>query len=70
MKTRCAPYQTRPKAPMPTGCKSVYLEALSIAYSVCPQAVDPLPARNLERGAEDLGTHEFRHVDRLLWLHC
>jgi hypothetical protein len=27
----------------------------------------PIPARDFEGGAEDLGTHEFRHGERFAW---
>jgi hypothetical protein len=64
---QCAPrscgmqtYQTRPKAPMPTGCRSVYLCDVS-PTSVPMWGMVAAPACDLERRAENLGAHEFSH---------
>jgi hypothetical protein len=67
--TQDATYQTSPKAPIPTGCNSVYLNqesALSTLREDCAPSrlKDCEPAGDLEGGAEDLGTHEFRHDER------
>jgi len=58
-------YQTSPKAPIPTGCRSVYLAAISIFVAVTPDSplAGCLPARDLEGRAEDLSSHEFRHLE-------
>lgn len=63
-------YQTSPKAPIPTGCKSVYLEekgqsSVRISHAA-PRRVgrverECIPAGDLKGGAEDLGTYELRH---------
>lgn len=47
---------------MPTGCKSEYLESKS-QQRVLPRGIrrQCAPACDLERGTEDLGSHEFRH---------
>ena len=61
-------HQTSPKAPMPTGCRSVYLDNPSasplerLCHTFCFRAECGVPARDLERRAENLGTYEFRHV--------
>lgn len=55
-------YQTRPKAPMPTGCKSVYLSSCQQLQDCIPNNLG-IPACDLEGGPEDLSTHELRHVD-------
>lgn len=54
-------YQTSPKAPMPTGCRSEYLRqsVISTLHLVC-RIVDA-PGGDLEGGAEYLGAHELRH---------
>jgi len=54
-------YQTRPKAPMPTGCRSVYLQQTSVQRVLGAQAGCCAPACYLERRAEDLGAHKFSH---------
>lgn len=48
---------------MPTGCRSEYLKSKS-QRRVPPRGNRRQcePTSNLERGAEDLGPHEFRHV--------
>lgn len=49
---------------MPTGCRSEYLTsplARAILCGACRRLLLPIPARDLKGGAEDLGTHEFRH---------
>ena len=54
--------QTRPKAPIPTGCRSVYLQVVSN----CDMRLDlcsGIPAGDLKGGTEDLGTNELRHLD-------
>ena len=59
-------YQTRPKAPIPTGCRSVYLSLLiSTVESRHLSEREVLPAGDLERRAEDLGTHELCHGGRV-----
>lgn len=55
-------YQTSPKAPIPTGCKSVYL-----VHDECGKLQDcgnrlP-PARDFKGGPKDLGSHEFSHLE-------
>jgi len=51
---------------MPTGCKSEYLRS-PLAHAVPSSAhmtlLLPVPARDFEGGAENLGTHEFRHIE-------
>lgn len=58
-------HQTRPKAPMPTGCKSEYLRSgISGPFSQsCARGGCALPRGDLKGGAKDLGTHELGHVD-------
>lgn len=71
--TRLTTYQTSPKAPIPTGCKSVYLEVANISNRIWQ---DPTlrfreggaPACDLESCAEDLGPYEFRHDEKLVML--
>lgn len=56
-------YQTRPKAPIPTGCRSVYLHTCQSA----PRrkvGLSRAPARNLEGRAKDLCAHELGHGGR------
>lgn len=71
-------YQTRPNAPMPTGCKSVYLRehqySLFLPPSSPEEPVDSaqrmggrgegvaVPGGNFEGRSEDLRTHELRHL--------
>lgn len=56
-------YQTRPKAPMPTGWRSEYLVAGQGMDAARVGGSDGLclPRRDLKRGAKDLGAHEFGH---------
>jgi hypothetical protein len=65
-------YQTSPKAPMPTGCKSVYLENEKVSNQDRAQGIQTLqtwghcaPACDLKGRAEDLGPYEFRHDGRI-----
>ena len=57
---------------MPTGWRSVYLASHQL--SRCPAVavglflLDRIPAGDLEGGAEDLRTHELRHLAGLLAL--
>ena len=60
MIARLCSYHTRPKAPIPTGCKSVYLGRVSDAPKVLMRVT--IPASDLESGAEYLGPNEFRHL--------
>ena len=56
-------HQTRPKAPIPTGWRSVYLRGCQrTAFATEQGCVNPLPAGDLEGGAEYLGTHELGHT--------
>lgn len=58
-------YQTRPKAPMPTGCRSEYLESnFQQRAQARGNGGQSEPACDLEGGTEDLGPHEFRHIGR------
>lgn len=57
---RKVPYHTKPNAPIPTGCKSVYLLSRQLGRVVERRRC--LPAGDLEGGAKDLGTHELRHL--------
>ena len=59
-------YQTSPKAPIPTGCKSVYLIPASAREEGAICQINK-PARDLKGGAEDLGAHELCHLD---WIDC
>lgn len=61
---RRAKYQTRPKAPMPTGCRSVYLVRGSVWLQRASGSIKAAPACDLKGRAEDLGTHEFSHGTR------
>jgi hypothetical protein len=64
--SRYTTHQTSPKAPMPTGCRSEYLRSLlAQLFPPVPAArcILPIPARDLKGGAENLGTHEFRHFE-------
>ena len=56
-------YQTSPKAPMPTGCRSVYLCAVSATPHASVGCA--APACDLERRAKNLCAHEFGHGDVL-----
>jgi hypothetical protein len=47
---------------MPTGCKSVYLSDHQSIMFLCRVCLHLLPAGNLERGPENLGSYEFSHV--------
>ena len=65
---------------MPTGCRSEYLlwplahvvlfHAVLAVHAVLPGMRETLglsvPARDLKGGAENLGSHEFRHDERVL----
>lgn len=53
--------QTSPKAPIPTGCRSVYLGTLVKSQQKVNQR--RVPAGDLEGGAKDLGTYELRHLE-------
>ena len=57
-------YQTRPKAPIPTGCRSEYLckqsQLLSQKHVAYPARV---PGSDLESRAKDLRSDEFGHGD-------
>lgn len=61
-------YQTSPNAPIPTGCRPVYLSAVQYVFSrrLIVTASPIVPARNLERRAKDLRAHELRHLDRVM----
>ncbi len=56
-------YQTRPNAPIPTGCRSVYLTASQLGVVALVPGSIFIPARDLESRAKDLGSHEFRHLE-------
>ena len=61
-----ASHHTRPKAPMPTGCKSVYLfhrQSSGVHSTAVRGGGGKAPAGNLEGRAKDLGTHKLRHDD-------
>ena len=66
---RCAAYHTSPNAPIPTGCRSVYLPAISMfaSHYTATQVQSHIPARNLEGSPEDLRTHELRHLACGVW---
>ena len=55
-------YQTSPNAPIPTGCKSVYLATFSLDRRRANRQVNK-PARDFKGGTEYLGTHELGHLD-------
>jgi len=54
-------YQTRPKAPMPTGWRSEYLLPSQIQNRTSCRVDGFLPRRDLKRRSKDLGAHEFGH---------
>jgi hypothetical protein len=56
-------HQTRPNAPMPTGCRSVYLRHVKKRLINALRSLR-VPAGDLKGGPEDLRPHELRHVDR------
>lgn len=59
-------YHTRPNAPIPTGCKSVYLQH-GQSPGLTPRhrgGERGLPAGDLEGGPKDLGAHKFGHDGR------
>ena len=58
------PYQTRPKAPIPTGCKSVYLILKSVRLFFV-RTESCVPAGDLECSPKNLGAYELRHLVRL-----
>lgn len=65
------PYQTSPKAPAPTGCKSVYLQVhrvktnLSLASErLGLRSREIIPAGDLECGAQNLATDELIHLEQ------
>jgi hypothetical protein len=58
-------YQTSPKAPMPTGWRSVYLAGSAIVPRATLRALPGpggSPARDLEGGPKYLGANKFRHL--------
>lgn len=48
---------------MPTGWRSEYLESKSQQKESMAGQLQGEPAGDLEGGAEDLGSHEFRHFE-------
>ena len=60
-------YQTSPKAPIPTGCRSVYLFEVSVNASA-PWDWSSKPAGDLKCRAKDLGTHKLCHLGDSLGL--
>lgn len=63
-------YQTRPKAPMPTGWRSEYLRAnrVSNVTVVSFKCMASLPRGDLECGAKDLGAYELGHGEYVIFL--
>jgi hypothetical protein len=59
-------YQTRPNAPMPTGCRSVYLIDSQLGKPGSLPIFVLIPARDFEGRAKDLGSYELRHCQRRL----
>jgi hypothetical protein len=58
------PYQTSPKAPIPTGCKSVYLQIHHVTIKLSfyfRKQKGSIPAGDLKGRAKNLGTYEFGH---------
>lgn len=60
-------YQTSPKAPIPTGCRSEYLIDGQFPRPCADLRLGSgrekrVPAGYLKGGAEDLSTYEFRHI--------
>lgn len=62
-------YQTRPKAPMPTGWRSEYLRAnrVSDAMVISFKCMVSLPGGDLECGAKDLGAYELGHGEYVIF---
>jgi hypothetical protein len=62
-------YQTRPKAPMPTGWRSEYLREIgSVLRWLSASNVWSLPGGDLECGAKDLGAYELSHGEYVILL--
>ena len=55
-------HHTKPKAPMPTGCRSVYLIVGQSSLDPVRSQGPNIPTSDLESRSEDLGPHELGHL--------